>query len=310
MGILKMFTGPSALEKARSEAERIRRERDAYEADMNAQRERLREIESRQPFAIYTARMAEPPNGEAPPAAEAVRQLFQDEEICRRALAKMPAVLQTFNAHLALAMEAAIQAEAEEARCAADQFETEVKTYLAEFNRLKAAFEAFAQAEYMPVANHTRMLADVMTQAGHSLLGFDVRITIPKPERLQNQLAALRQEAMRLGARAVRLSGAANGTLEQLLEAIAQPLSITPSEASLRAWCAHAAAVVEAKWKASGDNLIAEKSAWYNGTTVIYSVQWTNGVIDKGTAKIELARGKTVTVKDPQELTGGAAYGT
>jgi hypothetical protein len=135
-------------------------------------------------------------------------------------------------------------------------------------------------------------------------------IPLTRTMQLQMALDEARQKAQFLRNRTVRASANVTGTLEQILEQLRQPLWITPSEASLRQWCQAKAADAEARWKASGDNLLAEKSPWYNGTMVVYSVAWKNGVITSGSAKIELLRGKTVSVSSLSELTQGAAYGT
>ena len=52
------------------------------------------------------------------------------------------------------------------------------------------------------------------------------------------------------------------------------------------------------------------RSPWCNGHAVSFTVQWKDGVLTGGSAKVELLPGKTAAVASMQELIGGAAYGT
>jgi hypothetical protein len=309
MAKLRMFQ--SALEKALDRAERIREKRDQFEADMNRAEARLQNVLKEQPEAIFEARMLEPTsNGEAPPdPRENIRALLAQEDLCRKELAHTAAVLQKFNSELVTAMRDVIAAEADEADRAADQFDqNQLQPHLEELNRRKQALEEWAGAPYMPAANHTRAVVDLIHMSGKTILGESTRVTIPTAEALQIQLAELRAKAQFLRARQVRAHGRAMGyTLETIRSQTREPLVIGPSEASLQHAMEQAEAEAWDKWRKSGDDQIAQRARGYQTTRIHFTLHWKDGVIQHCVAKVEPVFAP-FSVTSISELAGGALY--
>jgi hypothetical protein len=129
-------------------------------------------------------------------------------------------------------------------------------------------------------------------------------------EQLQIEVAEARATAARIRQRAFTLPVAPWAPPTNSSSRCASPTSSAHRRRASGRWCEQEAAKAIAKWEASGDKLLAERSPWYNGFAVSFTVQWKDGVLTGGSAKVELLPGKTVQVQSMQEVIGGAAYGT
>jgi hypothetical protein len=309
MGILKMF-GLTALEKARAEVERIAQARDRLDASRREAIAQKAHLERSRAGALTDALLAESNGSDPLAAAEAIERQISAADTRIQITDQTEAELVE---RLAQAMRHVIQCEADEADAIARARQAELDQHLAKLQPHLDAAAEIDGCEFVSRSVSLQIQHDLMTRIPGTTLAQPVAIPMTHTTRYATAVHNARSEAQRLRSRTVRTSGNVNGTLEQLLEQLRAPLWITPSEASLRHWAEGAAAHAEAKWKASGDNLLAEKAPWYNGVLVLYSVAWKDGVIttpaERG-AKIDFRRDKTIQVPETQFVTHTAAYGS
>jgi hypothetical protein len=304
-----MLSPASPLAKARSQVERLTLERDRYEADMNATQARLARIQSQQPEASFEARMAEP-NGSEPPAAEAIRGLFTEEEMCRKALAHTAAVLAKFNSELAAAMRAVIQCEADEADRIAEQAQQQLDAHVAKLQPLLDEAAHIDGCQFVSRSVSLQIQHDLMIRIPGTALAQPMPIPITRTMQLQMALEQARQKAQFLRNRTVRSHGKAMGyTLAEILSQRRGPLVIGPSDSSIQHAIEQAEQQAWAKYKAAGDDLLAQRERGHTGERTSFTLTWKDGVIQNCAAKVEPTY-QTIKVRETEFVTHAPAYGT
>jgi hypothetical protein len=281
----------SPLARAQAEITRLRQARAKLDSSRREAEMNLKKIESLMPSALTDALLfqGEPdPNGPNP--RQAVDQLNVRAAHDRSVIEMSSKADGELVKRLIEAMQALIECEAREADAQADKIEEKLRAHLVKRQTLLDALQTLEGSDYMPVANHTRALADVMSKAGRALIAAPVRFTIPVSEQLALQLAEARAAAARIRQKQVRSSGQTTGTLDQILTQIQEPFWIGPSEGPLRVGCEEKGQAALRKWEQSGERLLAERSPWWNGFEILYTVHWKDGVLTNCSARIELVR--------------------
>jgi hypothetical protein len=211
---------------------------------------------------------------------------------------------------LAGAMRHVIQCEADEADAIARARQAELDQHLAKLQPLLDEAAHIDGCQFVSRSVSLQIQHDLMTRIPGTTLAQPVAIPMTHTMRYATAVHNARSEARRLRSREVRAHGKAMGyTPEQILEQCHAPLVISPSEASIRYAMEQAETAAQAKYKASGDDQIAQRERGFSGTRATFTLTWKSGVVQNCTAKIE-ATYTPITISSQQQLVGGARYGS
>jgi len=308
MAALKMFA--SAEDRARSEIDKLEAARERLYSQRSRASQELTKLKTRVPDAELERYLSDPPtNGQAAPAVTASDELREKIATFERAITAADSALSALALRLLEAHKLWVEEQARAIDRQAEQAALELERHLHERNQRLRTLQEWEGAEYMPSANHTRAIVDVMTKAGQAIVGYDVRVTIPKSEALSIRLAELRAQAAQIRSRPVRSHGTARGSsVSELLEQTCAAGSTGLPEAMLRDWFELIAQRAELLWATSDQRIFIERDRQYAGTKIECNLVWRDGLIDpRSNAKVVPVY-KPIQVFDQQEVIGGALY--
>jgi hypothetical protein len=154
------------------------------------------------------------------------------------------------------------EAQAREVDKRGDKVEKQLADHCAKVNALLTQLTELEEGgTFLSTASHTRQVLSlsVMSGGGKTLPPDNLgTVTIPKSERIAQELQGLRQQAAAIRSQRLVTKGRISGySLEELLDKLRTPNTLAPSESAIRSWFAGQSgkvAQMQTAIAASGEN--------------------------------------------------------
>jgi hypothetical protein len=247
----------SDIEKARSEIAKLQQARERLQTQRATAEAEIAALRLQLPDAELAEVLSETTEGGVTPQQirERIRQGTESVAVADRAEGPLLARLQQAHADLA-------EAQAREVDKRGDKVEKQLADHCAKVNALLTQLTELEEGgTFLSTASHTRQVLSlsVMSGGGKTLPPDNLgTVTIPKSERIAQELQGLRQQAAAIRSQRLVTKGRISGySLEELLDKLRTPNTLAPSESAIRSWFAGQSgkvAQMQTAIAASGEN--------------------------------------------------------